>query len=361
VRVEVRERLEELRGAWDALVAAQPLASPFLTSWWVENAAEGRTALVCCTEGEELVGGAAFEIDRFGPPRLKVERVRFVGQGPLAPDHLDVVAVPGRHHEVTEAIGRWLLDGARLIDLHGLTAGSGLPQAIDARVLVEIDAPYLELEDAGWAGRLPGRLRSTITRSRKRLEREGFAVRRVPAEEMARAMATLRSLHEARWQEDSAFGAGWSRLERVAAAGAPCGGVVVHELASDDRVIASEIDLVVGSRVSFYQAGRLTEHELRGSGSVLRAAIIDWAVSSGHEEFDLLRGGEGYKDDWATGVRRIRRARGGCGPTGRSAAAVANATLLSAPAVLGAIERVVGEERADALTRRIVATVRHKG
>jgi CelD/BcsL family acetyltransferase involved in cellulose biosynthesis len=258
-------------------------------------------------------------------------------------------------------VARWLVGGHRLIDLDGLAATSGLPAAIGAPVVDQVDAPYVALDDEKWADRLPGRLRSTISRSRKRLEREGYTVRRVPPEEVDRGIAVLRALHEERWQDESALDAGWDRIDRIARAGAASGGFVLHELADDEgRVIASEAELVVGSRVSFYQAGRLTDHELRGSGSVLRAAIIDWAVRSGHDELDLLRGGENYKDDWATGVRRITRARGGAGVSGRGSAAIANATKRFAPAVLGAVERVAGPERADALTRRVVATVRHQ-
>ena len=47
---------------------------------------------MCCFDGGQLVGGAAFEVGLFGPGPLKVQRVRFLGQGVLAPDHLDVIA-----------------------------------------------------------------------------------------------------------------------------------------------------------------------------------------------------------------------------------------------------------------------------
>jgi CelD/BcsL family acetyltransferase involved in cellulose biosynthesis len=362
MRLEVRDRLEELRGPWDELVASQPLPCPFLSSWWVENAGTGRTVLLCCTEGDRLVGGAAFQTDAFGPPRLHIERVRAVGQWPLSPDHIDVIAEPGRRPQVTEQVVQWLLRGNRVIDLDGVTAGSDLPRLLGARVLVEHEVPYLEMKGDDWFTQLPGRLRSTVTRSRKRLERAGYSVRRVPAEQIDTALATLRELHDVRWKEDSSFRAGWERLTRIARAGAPSGGVVVHEMAGGDgTVIASEVELVVGSRVSFYQAGRLTDHELRGSGSVLRAAIVGWAQAAGHTEFDLLRGAEPYKDDWATGVRRVRRARRGVGPRGRTAASLANATLLTAPGVLDAVSKVAGEERTHAMAQRLIGSARSRG
>lgn len=362
MRVEVRDRLGELREPWDELVASQQLPCPFMASWWVENAGTGRTVLLCCRDGDRLVGGAAFQTDAFGPPRLRIERVRAVGQWPLSPDHIDVIAEPGWRSQVTDAVVGWLLQGNRVIDLDGLAAGSDLPRRLGARVLVELDVPYLELKGDDWFQQLPGRLRSTISRSRKRLERAGYSVRKVPPEQIDAALATLRELHDVRWQEDSSFSAGWERLAGIARAGTGSGGVVVHELAGEDgTVVASEVELVVGSRVSFYQAGRRTDHELRGSGSVLRAAIVEWAQATGHTEFDLLRGAESYKDDWASGVRRVRRARRGVGLRGRAAATLANATLIAAPGVLDAVAKVVGEERTQAMAQRFIGSARSRG
>ena len=91
-------------------------------------------------------------------------------------------------------------------------------------------------------------------------------------------------------------------------AGAPGGSIVV----------ATEMDLVASHRVAFYQAGRLTDREWRGSGSVLKAHIIGWAIAEGHEEFDFLRGDEAYKSDWASQRRELVRVRFGIGPVGRA-------------------------------------------
>ena len=44
--------------------------------------------VIGCFAGDELVGGAAFEVDRVGRGPFGIELVRSVGQGVLAPDHL---------------------------------------------------------------------------------------------------------------------------------------------------------------------------------------------------------------------------------------------------------------------------------
>jgi CelD/BcsL family acetyltransferase involved in cellulose biosynthesis len=81
-------------------------------------------------------------------------------------------------------------------------------------------------------------------------------------------------------------------------------------------VVATELDIVVGGRASFYQAGRDTAREWRGGGSVLRARIIERSIAEGHDEYDLLRGDESYKADWADARRDVVRCRAGVGPAG---------------------------------------------
>ena len=98
-----------------------------------------------------------------------------------------------------------------------------------------------------------------------------------------------------------------------------CGDVVIHELRADDgEVVATELDMGVGRRLAFYQAGRRTEREWRAAGSVLKADVIEWAIDEGFEEYDLLRGDESYKSDWATERRELIR-----GPVRRRAAGIA--------------------------------------
>lgn len=356
----MQRQLGDLAKAWDELVERQEPASPFMLSWWVDHAAQGTPAIVCCTDAGELVGGAAFELDRFGPGPAKVERVRFLGQGLLEPDHLDVIAVPERRDEVVAAVVGWLTSSSRMIDLDGLVEHSELQAALGARTLVTRAAPYLTLE-AGTdpvAG-LPGRLRNTINRTLRRFARDGIEARTVGPDDADRALATLIALHESRWEDDSLFSAGWDRFRRAAKPGIESGAVVVHELVdAGGEVVASEVELAAGNRLAFYQAGRLPRHDLRGSGTALKGHIIRYAADNGYREFDFLRGTENYKDEWASGERTVVRIRVGAGVTGRSATMVANAAVVASPRALAAVARVFGEDRADRLTRRILELTR---
>ena len=102
---------------------------------------------------------------------------------------------------------------------------------------------------------------------------------------------------------------------------------------SDGDTVAIEVDFDVAGRTSFYQAGRRTDHELRGSGSMLRYAIVSDAIERGNREFDLLRGGEDYKAAWATDRRGLLRIRRGVGPQGIAVVAAARANVVAQRAI----------------------------
>jgi CelD/BcsL family acetyltransferase involved in cellulose biosynthesis len=136
---------------------------------------------------------------------------------------------------------------------------------------------------------------------------------------MPAALDRLAELHDSRWSEESSFLEGWKRFRAAAIAGAASDSVIIHELVSaEGDVIATELDLLSGNSLAFYQAGRRTEREWRGSGSVLRADILQWACSQGFAEYDLLRGDESYKADWSDTQRQVVRCRMGVGPRGVS-------------------------------------------
>ena len=337
VNIEVRGSVGDLREEWDPLVDDGGPASPFLKSWWVDNAASGKTIIVAVRTGDALVGGAAFEADRLGPERWGLTRIRSVGQEDLAPDHVDVVAAPGWRQRVVAEIARWLRSGNLVLDLDGLSAACELPWLYDAQIITSAPAPYMNLDRRDPLEVLPGRLRSTIKRSGRRLEKHGWHIERIDGESSAadasRALADLFRLHDSRWRDRSALGSERGPLESALTAGVAQGGVVVHQLNDGETVIASEVELLAGNRVSFYQAGRLTDREYRGSGSVLKAAVVRWAAESGFAEFDLLRGADPYKADWATHSRQVHRMRIGFGSVGAPAAAAMNLWKSQSPKV----------------------------
>lgn len=299
------------------------LPSPFLMSWWLDQVAVGTPHFVLVLDGDRLVGGAAFQTRTLAG----VELVELLGQGPLEPDHLDVVADPsdtdGIRRVVAGTAGWLRRPGSRVISLDGiadyahlLDAVAGIGSTTSAKV-----APFVPLpsEASEYLASRPGRVRSTITRSDKRMTKAGVTFRRYDSASspagIEASLRDLRRLHDGRWGDASGVTDGWASFESALRNGITAGDVIVHELVdAADTCIATEVEFVVGNRASFYQAGRDTDHEHRGSGSVLKWRVIQSLIADGCSEFDLLRGDEPYKTEWATDQRRLLNVRGAVGP-----------------------------------------------
>jgi len=320
VQTIVRPDLGPWASAWDALVDGLRVPSPFLRSWWIDHTCGGRPAIVLVTDGDRLLGGAAFQIRRV----RRVDRIEMAGQGPLEPDHLDLVAAHADVPAVQAAVRTWLASVGGEIVLDGLVDGAALLGALPVlrRASVSAVAPYAPLAGTAaeyFAGR-GGRTRSTITRTDKRLRAAGVTDRSSTGDDVESAIASLTRLHDARWGEASALSQAWTGFEDAARAGAAAGEVWFHELVGPDgATIAVEVDFFVARRFSFYQAGRLTDHDWRGSGSVLKARVIEHAVELGASEYDLLRGDEPYKTEWASAERSLVSVRSGTGVRGVAA------------------------------------------
>ena len=307
--------------AWDALVDVSPLPSPFLRSWWLENTSRGRPVLALVLEDDVLVGGLALQSER----RLGGTHLRFMGSGPLCPDHLDLLAAPGRGPDVVDALRLWLsASEPAIVDLDGMRSGALVIGCFDKNtVILSAVAPFLTLDG-------PGPLAGRPTRYRWR-KKKGLVHRVVPVEDADLALRNLRSLHEERWGQASRFLPNIGRFESAARVGMRRGELIVHELVATGRadadVVAVSVVLNVAGRASYYQVGRRTQPEWSGAGTAVLACSVAAAVDSGCHEFDLLRGAEPYKRDWSTGERSIYRLVAEVGGRGARASALATAIV----------------------------------
>jgi CelD/BcsL family acetyltransferase involved in cellulose biosynthesis len=362
--VEVRSSLANLAPEWDQIAGATPLPSAFCRSWWIDHAAGSTPSIVCCLRGDRLIGGAAFEVETVARGPVRLERIRALGQGVLAPDHIDIVAAVEDADVVLDAVLGWLRrPGNRIVDLDGLAADGRLGRALAAYWIDRTVAPYADLHpvdadpdapanvdaSAYLAGR-PGQLRSTVERSRKRLERDGCSIERVPLSHVDAALESLERLHDRRWGEDSNFLDAWDRFAAAARAATDADLWIGEVRTADGEVVATEWDVLTPSSFAFYQSGRSPEREWRGAGSVLRANLIHAAAESGRDQYDLLRGDERYKDDWATDRRWLLRVRFGSGPVGRLAATSAAVWRSVAP-VVERLRGRIADRRGPAVSR----------
>ena len=264
-----------------------------------------------------LLGGLALE------ERHPTSSIRMMGDGSLCPDHLDLLAAPGHEAAVVSLLGDWLCrPGGRLLDLKGIRAGSRLIEALPGRVRREpmAVAPFTPLPDSAEAYRatLPTQFRRNLRRSANRLAAEGVTHRTIrgpggsPRASTPCASSTSRSGEAAPASFPPSI-ASWADALVVAAADE----VVVHELGSDDLVVATVMAFEVAGRVSLYQSARLTDPRWRDATTVLLAAIIDDACARGFTEVDFLRGEEPYKGRFTPNHREMFRLVAGKGAVGR--------------------------------------------
>ena len=315
LRCVERRRLGRWCAEWDELVDLSPSQSPFSRSWWLSAVAVHEPLFVLILDGRELIGGLALE----RRDALGVTVLRMMGSGPLCPDHLDLLAAPGREGDVREAVGAWISRGPSVILAEGLIEGALLssvlpPPVGDRRVSV---APYTDLDEP-FLSLCSRNLRSNIRKAERRLRAQGVSYRRVPRAGTDTALRDLRALHRRQWGGASRFLGAFDRFAPAARSGVDAGEVAFHELAVAGRPIASMVCLEVAGRVSFYQGGRILDHDLRSAGTLLLYHVIDDAQARGFDEFDFLRGDERYKGAFATRERGVFSADASTGVRGRA-------------------------------------------
>lgn len=322
--------------AWNELVVAAPLPTPFSRAWWLEHIPVHRPRFVLVVEGGELIGGVALE-ERVV---AGISFVTMLGAGPLCPDHLDLLARPGHEQLTTAKVGTWLSNTkARVVTLDGLVEGALVLDALsDGSSAVQATAPWVRLEgmDEYLASRSRN-FRSNIRKATRRAERDGVRYRHLDPSDTASGLVRLRELHFARWG-DTRFLSSFDRFAAAAMRGAEVGEVSLHELVAEGATVASVVCFELGGRMFFYQAGRRPEPRWRDAGTLLLFKITEDASRRGLSEFDLLRGDEPYKLSFADAQRRLLTARSNWGLGGK-AAGMATGALRRARSLAAATKR----------------------
>jgi len=317
VDIVVESTLGDHREAWDRLVDAAPVPSPFLRSWWLEPTTGPGARFVMVLRTGQLLGGVALTEDRVaGLPRLRS------GDSPLKPDHLDLVAAPGEVGVVVDTLRSWFVcDRPTLIDLRGVADHARvvdvLPRPVRATVIGF--APWTALPSTyeEYLAARPSQLRNSLRRAERRLARLGCVHRVVDPDLIDDALATLRRLHALRFQDESGLLPCFEQFAEAARRGARRGEVVCHELLVDGEARACEIWFEVGGVGSFYQSGRDPDPKWDGAGTVLKARAIERLCERGFTHIDLLRDDEPYKRSWAPDARRLLRVEAAVGMRAR--------------------------------------------
>lgn len=143
----------------------------------------------------------------------------------------------------------------------------------------------------------PARLRNTISRKQRKLEREhGYQVRLFTGEEVPGAMSDYYAVYTASWKANEQYvefldgivagfsRPGWSRLAVLYVRGQP---------------IAAQLWFVVGGNASIFRLAYDKEWKSYSPGSILTSFLLEYVIDIDQvKQIDFLTGNDAYKQDW---------------------------------------------------------------
>ncbi|HKC97675.1 MAG TPA: GNAT family N-acetyltransferase [Methylomirabilota bacterium] len=310
MKVSIRDRLEAVgASAWDGLVAASRLRSPFLSwAWqseWVRTFAADRRLEIRCVEDGAGNLIAILPLYESAPGSLQL-----IGGADVS-DYLDLISLEGREEEAWMALLQsrtaerveWHLHAVpetspTVAGLAPLAAACGL--AVSATV--EERCPVLALPPSWdtYLAHLSGKHRHELQRKMRRLDRDApdahASCVQAPADIAAR-LGEFLALHrssrvgKARFMDE--------RMERffrsALAAFAERGAARLWFLDGASGPIAGFVTIEWDGTVGLYNSGFTPERAALSPGVVLLAQLIRDAIARGRQRFDFLRGEERYK------------------------------------------------------------------
>jgi len=310
MKVLLRDRLEAVGAtAWDGLVAAARLRSPFLSwTWqalWVQAFAEDRRLEIRCVEDGAGRLVALLPLYESAPGTLQI-----VGGGDVS-DYLDLIAGQGREEEAWMALLQSRTAERVDWELHAVPAASptvtALPQLAAACGLavsatVEERCPVLALPTSwdSYLASLSGKHRHELLRKMRRLERDApdARVSRVsrPAEIEAR-LGEFLDLHRRSRTGKARFMDG--RMERffrrALTAFAERDAARLWFLDTASGPVATFVTIEWDDTVGLYNSGFDPARAALSPGVILLAHVVRDAITRGRRTFDFLRGEERYK------------------------------------------------------------------
>lgn len=149
----------------------------------------------------------------------------------------------------------------------------------------------------------PARLRNTICRKQRKLEREhGYQIRLFSGEEVPRRMSDYYAVYKASWKVNEQYidfldgmvagfsSRGWSRL-----------GVLYVE----QQPVAAQLWFVAHGKASIFRLVYDKVWKAYSPGTILTAFLMEHVIDSCKvEEIDFLTGNDAYKQDWMSNRRQ---------------------------------------------------------
>ena len=143
----------------------------------------------------------------------------------------------------------------------------------------------------------PGRVRNTIARKERKLEREqGYDIRLFTDQQIALAMADYNIVYKASWKAtEVSYDIMLSLIERFAKRG----WLRLAVLYIQDQPVAAQIWFVVHNKASIFRLVYDESWKQYSPGSILTKFLMEYVIDTDKvDEIDFLTGNERYKQDW---------------------------------------------------------------
>jgi CelD/BcsL family acetyltransferase involved in cellulose biosynthesis len=319
--------LKAIVPAWESILSENATLSIFstpewLSSWW-EAFGSGRplTVLAFFDKRGTLLGLVPLYEDRMAGP-CHLTWLRFVGDGSMDSDNLDLILRPGFERACCRAFLRWL-GGHRGWDVCSLNT---MPEnSVGAQMLRQELAPNqwavhrtespaalipLPATWQSYVESLPSTFRPLVTRYPRRLANR-FAVRVHRLEDpdrLTEALDLLFSLHQKRWNvanERGSFGLPERRefYRRMAAAFLRRSWLEFWFLELNGQTVASQFCFRYRECAYVLQEGFDPDFAADKVGYALRASALQRFIETGARRYDFLGGCNAHKLAWGAQPR----------------------------------------------------------
>lgn len=289
---------------WQELVEHSPQATPFQTwewqsTWFKHFGRASKPLFWALYDGETLVGWMPMVVSR-----RTWSSLRAMGSGPS--DILGPIAREGYEQAVAEEFSKWLQGRAvaSVYDIHQIRENNPLSQKW-TQPIEQANCLVLNLPKS-WDDYL-AMLGKSLRFDVRKLDKKPFAtgearIVTVTEENWEWGLEWLFTTHKLRWKERHLPGAFLGKQQAFHKEWLPLalkqGMIWLSIMEFDGKVVGAVYAMNLHKRVFFYQAGFDPTFKTLSPGTMLVAHTIRRAISENKEEFDFLRGDEGYKRRW---------------------------------------------------------------
>ena len=157
---------------------------------------------------------------------------------------------------------------------------------------------------SGYMAARPTKVRNTIARKQRKLEREhGYSIRLYTCDNLQQAMADYHTVYNASWKAKELFG---DFIDGLAASLSEGGWLRLAILYIDKKPAAAQFWFVAHGKASIFKLAYDEAWKRYSPGSILISYLMEHVIDTDKvREIDFLTGNDAYKMDWMS-ERRVR-------------------------------------------------------